>query len=114
MSYYEGTYIDRLPLELQDKLGVPVVVGRLLTLPVELIDYVFITLDMIIKQATERRAVSRVNRTMRGYLVRNRALRWPNVVLRRRFNMRQARHLEAQETYRFGTETWQVPIPLGQ
>ena len=97
MSYYEGTYIDRLPLELQDQLGVPVVVGRLLTLPVELIDYIF----SIIKRATERRATVRVNRVMRGYLVRNRALRWPNVLQRRRFNMRQARHLEAIETYRF-------------
>ena len=107
MSYYEGTYIDRLPLELQDQLGVPVVVGRLLTLPVELLDIIF---------SPFRGATERINRAMRGYLVRKRALRWPNVLQRRRFNMRQARHIEASERYRYGRyqgPVWQVPPPFG-
>ena len=45
-------------------------------------------------------ASSLLNRVIRGFLVRNRATRWPNVRFRRwRFNMRQARYLEAQDNY---------------
>ena len=61
MSYYEGTYIDKLPLELQDKIGVPVVVGRLLALPVEVLDIIL---------SFPKIAASRINRVMRGYLIR--------------------------------------------
>ena len=38
---YEGTYIDLLPLELQDRIGVPPVVGRLLTLPLDVVDMIY-------------------------------------------------------------------------
>ena len=67
MSYYEGTYIDRLPQELQDRIGVPVVVGRLLTLPAELIDYIF---------TVPRRAALTITRVIRGYLVRDWTLQY--------------------------------------
>ena len=68
MSYYEGTYIDRLPLELQDRIGVPVVVGRLVTLPVEVLDHI---LD-ILRQTV---AADRINASIRSLLLRFRLLK---------------------------------------
>ena len=59
MSGYEGTYIDRLPVELQDKIGVPPVVGQLARLPLDV-------LDMIYRQIQRVAAATRIQAVARG------------------------------------------------
>ena len=84
-DYWKGTYIGRLPPELQHRIGVP---------PPSMDD---VGGALIVKL---RRAASIVNRTIRGFLVRKRAPSWSNVLGRRRFNLRQARYLDAMIGYR--------------
>ncbi|MAT69131.1 MAG: hypothetical protein CMJ58_06360 [Planctomycetaceae bacterium] len=100
-TYYKDTWIDKLPLELQDKIGVPVVVGRLLTLPLEL-------LEDVLRLASRTSAAARINRSVRGYLERKRAVNWSNVQgWRPLFNMRQAAQLAAMEEYIVNhNQTW--------
>ena len=65
-SGYEGTYIDRLPEELQDRTGVPPVVGRLLLLPVELVERIYQMAKAILIQANFRRYRSVFSRFVDG------------------------------------------------
>jgi len=65
-NFYAGTHIARLPQELQDKAGVPPVVGRLLSLPAELLDAIF-RIPINEKNA----AATRIQRRMRGQWSRN-------------------------------------------